>query len=381
MTRRWRPRLRGRRWRPGGGLARHWRLVSGLLVLAVGAAGGGWYFLRHRVETVNVAVDGRPVAVRHHAPRVSDALDAAHRRPWTGRLLSAVTHSVLNAKADPPRFTVNEADATPSTRLQSGDRVEVFDGVDQTEGLATHLDTGSYVGLPDVEKVLWRPGIREVDSVVVGIVSHEEVTRTQLTASAPAKAEDRKVVALTFDDGPNPQWTPQILQILQAKAVRATFCTVGYASQRYKDLLTLEVADQEAVCDHTLDHIVPLSKRVTSQIADQIWKQADLIQDVTGVDPVLFRSPGGDVAPNVIEQAHLRRLRVMQWSVDPHDYERPPAAMIVERVMSQVRPGGIVLMHDGGGDRSQTVAALPVIIDQLRAQGYGFTTVLDEPPT
>ncbi len=351
---------------------RRWLAGFGLVAAVAGA--GLIYRQAHRTRTVPVFVNDRPLAVRSHRPSVEDALEQAHRRPAAGRLLAVVSHRVLKAVADPGRVLVDGAVAKGSRRLRDGDRITVIDGVDAVEGVA-------YVGLPDVERMLWRPGVKEVDTVTAGDASGEVVTRQQVTAPVGARPEPEKVVAITFDDGPNPQWTPAVLDMLNAKGVRATFCVVGYATQRFPNLVKLEAADNEVVCDHTLDHIIPLSKRPISQIADQIWKQADLIQSVTGKDPILFRSPGGDVAPTIVTEAHLRRLRVMQWSVDPHDYQRPGAAVIAARVLSQVRPGAIILLHDGGGDRSETLAALRAIIDGLHAQGYVFTTVLDEPPT
>lgn len=270
-------------------------LLAAVLVAAALGGGAGYYRLRW-LRTITVTVGDRPVQVRRHHPGVRDALAVAHRGLVDGRELSVVTHRVLQADADPARVWVNGVPAGLDDPLRDGDRITVADGVDQTEGLTSGRDTGPYMGLPDVERSLWRTGVREIDITVTGARSGEVVARTPLVPGVPARPETERVVALTFDDGPNPRWTPAILDVLNAKAVRATFCTVGYAGQRYPELIKLEQADNEVPCDHTVDHIVPLSKRPTSQIADQIWKQADFLQTTLGTDPVLFRSPGGDVS-------------------------------------------------------------------------------------
>ena len=360
----------GRRWPR--------RLLMAALVAGGLVAGAGVYD-RVWVRTSSVTVNDATVVVRRHRPVVRDALAAAHLHPEDGRALSAVSHRLLPAVVDPAHIWVDGVPAGPAKPIRDGDRIQMVDGVDQTEGLTSRQETGPYVGLPDVERVLWRPGVRQVDVTVIGAISGEVVSSTPIVAAVPARPEPLRVVALTFDDGPNPTWTPAILNVLNAKGVRATFCTVGFAAERFPDLLRLEQADTEVPCDHTHGHIIPLSKRPPAQIVDEIWRQADLIHTTIGTDPVLFRSPGGDVAADVVTQAHRRGLRVMQWSVDPHDYERPSVPVIVARVLNQVRPGAIILLHDGGGDRSETLAALPLIIDGLRAQGYLFTTPLDEP--
>ena len=104
----------------------------------------------------------------------------------------------------------------------------------------------------------------------------------------------------------------------------------------------------------------------------QLAGPAAYLAQLVGRGPAFARAPYGALNPNVIAIAHRQGLRVLGWSVDPSDYQRPPAGTIVSRVLSQVHPGAIVLMHDGGGDRSPTIAALPSIIAALRAQGYTF---------
>ncbi|TML38918.1 MAG: polysaccharide deacetylase family protein [Actinobacteria bacterium] len=330
--------------------------------------------------TILVTVAGTLVRVRHSHPTVSDALRAARMGTHDGALLSAVTHQVLDPHHDPTLVLLNGHPAVQATDIESGDGIALVDGVDAVEPVEARQTPISPGGLPPVERTLWRPGHAGVADSEVGSVSGEVVTSSRISAPTPAAPERANVVALTFDDGPSPQWTPQVLQILLDEGVKGTFCTVGYATQHYPGLVKLERQRGNAACDHTLHHIVTLASRPRSQIHDEIFGQADKLQDVLQESPQLYRPPGGSLSPDVISVAHERGLRVLLWDVDPHDYERPPAPVILQRILDRVRPGSVILMHDGGGDRSQTVAMLRPLIDQLKARGFSFSTPVDEPP-
>jgi peptidoglycan/xylan/chitin deacetylase (PgdA/CDA1 family) len=198
--------------------------------------------------------------------------------------------------------------------------------------------------------------------------------------ASPAGQETDKVVALSFDDGPNPTWTPQVLQILQAKQVQATFCDVGRWATAYPELVRAEVAQGNTICDHTVDHDTTLDRAPHDRVAYEIAGGADLIVTAAGVRPSFYRPPAGMLSPDVVATAHAQRMRVLTWSVDPSDYLMPPPEVLLSRILSQVSSGAIILLHDGGGFRANTVAVLPVLIDTLRAQGYRFTTpYLDAP--
>jgi peptidoglycan-N-acetylglucosamine deacetylase len=330
--------------------------------------------------TIVVTVAGTLVRVRHSHPTVSDALRAAGMGSHDGALLSAVTHQVLDPHHDPALVLLNGHPAVHATDIESGDAIALVDGVDAVEPVEARQTPISPGGLPPVERTLWRPGHAGVAASEVGSVSREVVTSSRISDPTPAAPERANVVALTFDDGPSPQWTPQVLQILLDEGVKATFCTVGYATQHFPGLVKQERQRGNAACDHTLHHIVTLASRPRSQIRDEIFGQADKLQDVLQESPQLYRPPGGSLSPDVISVAHERGLRVLLWDVDPHDYERPPAPVILQRILERVRPGSVILMHDGGGDRSQTVAMLRPLIDQLKARGFSFSTPVDQPP-
>ncbi|MGA8407240.1 MAG: glycosyltransferase [Candidatus Acidiferrales bacterium] len=198
-------------------------------------------------------------------------------------------------------------------------------------------------------------------------------------------------VALTFDDGPDADWTPQILRILKEKHATATFFVIGESANQYSDLVKEEYAQGNEVGNHTFTHpdFETISK---SQLQIELNLTELLLESNLGVKTLLFRPPYGiDHQPETASEIQMLPIPqamgyiIVGARVDPHDWGEinggapPPAATIVERVLHDAtqNKGNIILMHDGGGDRSHTVAALPPIIDGLRAQGYEFVSVSD----
>jgi len=192
-------------------------------------------------------------------------------------------------------------------------------------------------------------------------------------------------VALTFDDGPDPTWTPRILAILEREQVPATFFVVGKQAQAHPGLVRQEVADGDVVGDHTFSHAnlsnVPLWEEKL-QIAGGAW----VVEGITGRQPLLFRSPYGEgdslAGHHRVGADQLATQMGMHpevWTDDPQDWSRPGVDTIVQRAVDGATERTLLLLHDSGGDRSQTVAALPGLIQALKARGYSFTTadVLD----
>ena len=192
-----------------------------------------------------------------------------------------------------------------------------------------------------------------------------------------------KKLAITFDDGPDPRWTPKILDVLKAKHVPATFFVIGEEAAKSPGILTREYAEGHSIGNHTYTHPV-LEETSPTQLRWELNITQRLIESTLGVKSILFRPPYGiDHQPEYAEEvAQLPVAQDMGYlivgqKIDPHDWRQPygkqiPAQEIIDGVMRQATAGNIILFHDGGGDRSQTVAALPAIIDQLRAQGYEF---------
>ncbi len=201
----------------------------------------------------------------------------------------------------------------------------------------------------------------------------------------------KKKLALTFDDGPDPTWTPKILDILKQKNVPATFFVIGLDANQWPQLLRREYAEGHEIGNHTYTHPDWESPNLTqTEIRWQLNLTERLIESVVGAKSLLFRPPYGiDHQPEFAEEvARLPLAQDMGYiiigqKVDPHDWSQItpgvplPATKIVENVLREAPEGNIILLHDGGGDRSQTVAALPQIIDALRAEGYQFVSVPD----
>lgn len=194
-------------------------------------------------------------------------------------------------------------------------------------------------------------------------------------------------IALTFDDGPDPEWTPQILDILKTKHVPATFFIIGENAEMSPKLVQREVAEGHDVGNHTFTH-PNLGDSPPGIVSLELNATQRLFEALTGHSMRLFRAPYfGDAEPTTadelvpIEIAQKMGYLSVGLHVDAEDWQRPGVDAIVDNVLNAIntknveRKGQVVLLHDGGGERSQTIAALPRIIDSLRAQGYQFVTV------
>ena len=344
-------------------------LAAALVVVTIGLV--GWFVVRSMGSaSIPVTVDGHAVELGRPAP-VRAVLRDAGVHPRVGVLRTALGR-ILDPNWERPSIFVNGRPALASRIIRSASWVQVVAGRDAVEGVVVRVRPAGFVGgLPDVERDVWNPGSGGQVVEVVGAHSGEIERRYPLAAPTPPAPEPGKTVALTFDDGPDPRNTPQVLQILRASGIKATFCVIGFEARAFPNLIAAIHADGHVLCDHTESH--PYLDRIPGPAVDaQLAGPAAYLAQLVGRGPAFMRAPYGALNPSVIAIAHRQGLRVLGWSVDPSDYQRPPAGTIVSRVLSQVHPGAIVLMHDGGGDRSPTIAALPAIIAALRAQGYTF---------
>ena len=189
---------------------------------------------------------------------------------------------------------------------------------------------------------------------------------TGLVTNGP---RDRKVVALTFDDGPS-DYTDDFLRVLREKDVRGTFFEVGQVMPGREEVMREILAQGSELADHTMDH-------VELPGYEQIAGAAARIRSYTHFRPCLFRPPGGAVDAGVVATAGSLGMRTVNWDVDSPDWSLPGTVAIYAEIVGHVQPGSIVLMHDGGGPRGETLAALPQIIDTLRGRGYRFATVTE----
>jgi peptidoglycan-N-acetylglucosamine deacetylase len=185
--------------------------------------------------------------------------------------------------------------------------------------------------------------------------------------------QEKKVIALTFDDGPWPETTAQVLDILKKNNIKGTFFVVGRNVQNHPHLVRRLIAEGHAIGNHTWHHWYHVMNPEAA--AYEIKNTTEIIYQTVGVRTNLFRPPGGIMHNGVVDFARNNNYAIIMWSSDSLDYSRPSVQNLVNNVFRNAQSGGIVLLHDGGGNRSQTVQALPELINKFRQQGYSFVTI------
>lgn len=183
-----------------------------------------------------------------------------------------------------------------------------------------------------------------------------------------------KQIALTFDDVPDPRFTPQVLDILNKNRVKATFFIVGNRAEKHPDLVRRIHREGHLIGNHSYNH--PLFKnRDLSYFKDQILRTESIIFRLTGIKPKLIRPPYGEINEEQLKWAKRSGYKVVNWNVDSKDWKGLNKTEVKSNILSTVSPGSIVLQHAGGGvgaDLSGTIQALPDIIHELRSRGYTF---------
>lgn len=190
-----------------------------------------------------------------------------------------------------------------------------------------------------------------------------------------AHASDRgdRGVNITIDDGPDPRWTPQVLQLLKDNGAKATFCMVGPQAEAHPDLVKEIVAAGHRLCNHTVSHDTTMDTKSEAYQSEQILDAERMIIKASGgVRSQYYRAPGGAFTPFSRQLAASHGMRPLGWNVDSKDFERPGADAMVATVKEEISNGPTVLFHDAGGERSQTVAALREVLPWLTEQGYVF---------
>lgn len=184
----------------------------------------------------------------------------------------------------------------------------------------------------------------------------------------------QKVIALTYDDGPNPPYTDEILNVLKANKVKATFFLVGNQLQKHPDYVQKISNQGHELGNHSWSHSLLMFKK-PSTIRKEIVKTDHLIHELGYAKDIPVRAPYGTGALTLY--LIIRSLGKQQISFDiiPHDWSNPGVKIMVDRVLRNVQPGAIILLHDGGGNRSQTIEATKQIISALHDQGYRFVTI------
>ena len=189
--------------------------------------------------------------------------------------------------------------------------------------------------------------------------------------------DNEKLVALTFDDGPDVKYTTKILEILKQNNIKATFFIVGNRAKAHPEMVKRISIEGHTIGNHTWDH-PDIKKMDITKLKDEVQQTDDLINSIVGYKPHLFRPPYGFANVNDIKELGKLGYKIIDWSVDTKDWAGTPPDQMMDYVTKELRPGAIVLEHCAGGKNENldnTVAALPRIISYLKDNGYRFVTV------
>lgn len=366
------------------------RILCVLLVVALlcSLGAGGWWMWRHHWRSVDVTVEGTTVSTRVDST-VENLLTHHDNFGHANGDLLAVDGSVLT-KGGGKALTVKLADGTTlapadlsTTRvpedgtltITNGDNVTEAHDVDKTA--VAHGITVNLGGSVQCIDTTGKDGTKEVwtgkqSGIKVDKGVTEKPVDTVIKAYSPSP-KGKKVIALTFDDGPSSYSAP-ILDILKKKGVKATFFDLGEQSVGMAAIEQRMIKEGHQVASHSNSH-PNLAKMSRDDLRNELSEGFANIKKASGVDTKMFRAPYGSFTKQQWQDAYdLIQCNVL-WDIDTLDWQKPGAKAIHDTVLNNAHNGAIVLMHDGGGDRSQDVSALPGIIDDLKKQGYSFVTI------
>jgi peptidoglycan/xylan/chitin deacetylase (PgdA/CDA1 family) len=194
-------------------------------------------------------------------------------------------------------------------------------------------------------------------------------TLHDVTPAAPPNA-----VALTIDDGPDKRWTPMMLDLLAEVGVSATFFLIGQQAKEFPTLVQRIVAAGHQIADHTITHPLDLPALSAERIREEIGGAHDLIAQVSGLAPRWFRAPGGAWTDQILDTAAEHGMTCIDWQIDPRDWARP-GTQSIESTLLTAKAGDVLLCHDGGGDRSETIHALRTVIPALKQRDLTFVAL------
>ncbi|MFF0746760.1 polysaccharide deacetylase family protein [Streptomyces sp. NPDC004111] len=186
--------------------------------------------------------------------------------------------------------------------------------------------------------------------------------------------DEGKTVNLTLDDGPDPRWTPKFLDLLKQHGAKAVFCVTGPNAAARPDLVKRIVAEGHRLCDHSVSHDTAMDGKPVAYQEKEILDAKRMIDEASGGKRIwYYRAPGGAFTPESRQIAAAHSMVNLGWNVDPRDFERPGTERIVAAVKAQITKGPTVLMHDGGSNRTQSLAALKELLPWFKEQGYAFS--------
>lgn len=294
-----------------------------------------------------------------------------------GKLYS-VTGALISGKTGEPQYIyMNNHLVKTSDIIKAPSKICIFSGRDLKEPSVSFLKiyeeepivtgTGPFLKLVSSNS----PGLKEI---IVGSISGKRVERV-LKHASPAiykktNGHGEMLCALTFDDGPS-IYTPEILKILDRYGIKATFFMIGKHVQKYPEIARLVAEKGHTIGNHSYSHPA-LGKLPWDSIKREVRLASEIITAFTGIRPHWFRPPMRSLSYTLFQAISDEGMTLILWDVDPFDWKNPSSSVIYERVVNSVSPGAVILLHDGGGNRSQTVDALPQIIETLHQKGYVF---------
>lgn len=368
------------------------RIIAAVAAVAVVGIGIFAFVTWDTTKAVAVTINGQQQTVSGDQRTINGVLDAGLVSVSPGNYL-AVDGSVMGqGQGTRATATINGQQTDDlSTRLNDGDDVSITNGTDVTEDYtesdpqpvapgmdivgtgAVHLYTSA--GEPG-EKVV-RTG--NESGKTADVITKDPVNGTVQYYNVNTNGE--KVIALTFDDGPWDKTTQEILDTLKDNGAKATFFTIGDQIAGKEDLVKQAVDNGNEVSSHSYDHAdgsgqgVSLILMSSDERKQEAQKGLQAISDATGQDAsTVFRSPGGNFDASVAADLSGIITADIGWNIDTGDWKKPGADVIAQRI-EEASPGEILLMHDGGGDRSQTVEALKQALPKLKEEGFTFVTV------
>lgn len=369
-----------------------------LVLLVLGLFGfGGYMFWRHR--PVSISVNGQPRTVFKRTT-YAQLWDSESITTQPGNLLSVTGEVLEEGKGNPYSITVNSLpvpfDQVDTTPIWGGEKIEFGDGEDicepytsETVDMQPQLEYKVALGTGQKGYMVQQGTVQYVAQW--GKLGLQEVRHGQTTGQTavgeikePAQnlivmAQDihpdneEKLVAITFDDGPS-IYTESYLKILAENDAKATFCVIGNQLADSGFWAAQEAAAGHQVISHSWSHL-QLTALDQEQTAHELGDTAAAIKECTGSDACFLRAPYGDMDEQVWLNSHGVINASVYWTHDSLDWEKPGVEKIVQNCTNYMWPGSVILMHDGGGDRSQDLEALPQILSAWKAAGYRFVTV------
>jgi len=328
-----------------------------------------------------VLINGRLlVAQRPASARV--ILASAGYNPGRGHLLDVDGRPIKSGGGSEAGIKVNGRGADFATLVGRDDSIEFIPGRDRVEGIRTGVEQVviatrvNGVGEYTVVQALGRPGRKLVSRGAVSgkIVSARTLSEAQPMLVTRTDTRPNKIVALTFDDGPNPPFTGRIVKILRDAQASATFFVLGKQVAAHPGAVRRALAAGAQIANHSFSHH-RLDNAPEAVLAQELDNTRNLIFPITNYEPKWFRPPYGATSPLLETVAQQKGYRVIRWNVDTRDWAAANPDEISNLVIQAAFPGAVVLMHDGGGNRTNTVLALPKIIQSLRERGYTFVTL------